>query len=278
MKTTFQPGQTAIITGGASGIGFALAKALAQRGIRLWLADINEPGLDRAVAALGSKAVACPLDVRDGEAFEALVERVVAETGRLDFLFNNAGVGMAGEAHELGRVHFDRTIDINIRGVTNGIVAAYPVMVRQGSGHIANTASLAGLVPTPLFVPYGMSKHAVVGLTRSLRFEAARYGVGISAICPSAIETPLLDAVAPEGLPVPPWLPDPRRFLARAVTAPFPADRLAEEVLRGIEKNRELIIVPRMARLTALAYRWFPGLAGIKVRAVLDAELAQRQK
>lgn len=278
MKTTFQPGKTAIITGGASGIGFALARALARRGIRIWLADIDEPGLERAVSALGGDAAACRLDVRDGEAFERLVETVVGEAGKLDFLFNNAGVGMAGEAHELGRVHFDRTIDINIRGVTNGIVAAYPHMVRQGSGHISNTASLAGLVPTPLFVPYAMSKHAVVGLTRSLRAEAARYGVGVSAICPSAIETPLLDGVPPEGLPVPPWLPDPRRILSKAVAAPFSADRLAEEVLRGIEKNRELIIAPRMARLTALAYRWFPGLAGIKVRAVLEAELAQRPK
>jgi NAD(P)-dependent dehydrogenase (short-subunit alcohol dehydrogenase family) len=188
--------------------------------------------------------VGCRLDVRDGAGFERLVETAVGEAGKLDFLFNNAGVGMAGDAHELGRVHFNRTIDINIQGVTNGIVPAYPPMVRQRSGHIVNTASLAGLVPRPLFVPYVMSKHAVVGLPRSLRAEAARYGVGVSAIRPSAIETPLLDAAPPEGLPVPPWLPDPRRILSKAVTAPFSADRLAEAVRRGIEKNRELIIAP----------------------------------
>src|SRR5512139_3347625 len=166
-----------LVTGAASGIGLALSKAAAKRGATVWMTDVDAAGVGRAAKAVGENARSAMLDVRDADAVRAMVERVVGEHGRIDHLFNNAGIGLGGEAHELTTAHYDRIIDINIRGVVHGITAAYPIMIKQRGGHIVNTASMAGLVPAPLLVPYVMTKHAVVGLSLGLRAEAAGYGV-----------------------------------------------------------------------------------------------------
>jgi NAD(P)-dependent dehydrogenase (short-subunit alcohol dehydrogenase family) len=266
---------TAIVTGAGSGIGLALSEALIDRGAVVWLTDVNRAATEEAAARLGEHAHAVELDVRDAAAVRDLIGRVATERGRLDFLFNNAGIGVGGEAHELHVEHYDRIIDINIRGVTNGIAAGYPIMQRQRRGHIVNTASAAGLFPTPLLTPYGMTKHAVVGLSKSLRLEAARYGVGVSALCPTAIETPLLDAEMPGDLPTV-WRPDIRRFLTAAAGPPYPVASLAADTLKGVERNLELIIVPARARLLARLYRWFPGLVVSQIRKRLAAEIAAR--
>ena len=189
--------KTAIVTGGGSGIGRALSLALAQRGARVLVTDINAASAQSTADGCGDGATAAALDVRDAAAVTACVRQFATANGRLDYMFNNAGVGAGGEAHEIPLAAWQHVIDININGVLNGVLAAYPLMVRQGYGHIVNTASLAGLGPAPLLTPYALSKHAVVGLTTSLRIEAAAYGVGISALCPSAIETPILDSKIP---------------------------------------------------------------------------------
>jgi short-subunit dehydrogenase len=205
-----------------------------------------------------------------------MVERVVSEHGRIDYLFNNAGIGIGGEAHELVTAHYDRIIDINIRGVVHGVAAAYPIMVKQRSGHIVNTASMAGLLPVPLVVPYVMTKHAVVGLSLALRVEAAGYGVQVSALCPSAVETPILDAEMPSDLPKTSWRANGRRFLTSLGDEPYPVDRLAEDAIRGVECNRALIIAPRSARTAALLYRLAPSLIVRKLDKALARELADR--
>lgn len=272
MQTAFS-GRSAIVTGAASGIGLALARALAARGARLWLVDIDAAGLHRAAQAIGPPCEAVALDVRDAVGLQALVERVARDHGRLDYLFNNAGIGIGGEAVELGVVHYDRSIDVNIRGVVNGTVAAYGVMVRQRSGHIVNTASLAGLTLVPLLVPYAMSKHAVVGLSTSLRAEAALHGVRISALCPAAVETPLLDSSGPADLPPLRWRADVRHYLERLAGPPYPVDRLAGDTLRGVERNQALIIVPGRARFTAVLNRWLPGVVRWATRQALVEEM-----
>ena len=108
-------------------------------------------------------------------------------------MFNNAGISIGGETEELTLDHWNSIIDVNIRGVVHGVHAAYPVMVRQGSGHIVNTASMGGLMAAGLLTSYVMTKHAVVGLSLALRSEAAAHGVGVTAVCPSAVDTPILD-------------------------------------------------------------------------------------
>ncbi len=271
-------GRSALVTGGGSGIGKALGGALARRGARVWLSDVDAEGVRAAADAIGGVTSAATLDVRDAAAFAKLAQGVEATEGRIDLLFNNAGIGVGGEVQELGPEHFDRVIDVNIRGVTNGVAAVYPGMVARRSGHIVNTASAAGLVAVPFMAPYAMSKHAVVGLSSSLRYEAARHGVAVTALCPTAIDTPLLDTTGPEDLSKPSWIPDIRAFLTRVAGAPVPVDRFVDAALAGVEKNRELVIEPWTARMLHRLQRWFPALVAIRMRQVVAQEIALRGK
>ena len=181
-------GAVAIVTGGASGIGRALGEELARRGAAVVLAD-RQAGLAAEVAAgivdRGGTAEAAELDVRDAEAVTRLVNRVAEECGRLDYLFNNAGIGVAGEVRHYRPGDWDLVLDVNLRGVAHGVEAAYPLMVRQGFGHLVNTASMAGLLPSPGLASYSTAKHAVVGMSLAIRAEGADLGVRCSAFCPA---------------------------------------------------------------------------------------------
>ena len=137
--------RVAIVTGGASGIGRALGAALVRRGDQVVLADVEGAAaaeVAEQLTALGPGAAsAAAVDVRDAAAVAALVTDTAARLGRLDLMFNNAGLGIGGPVEELALAHWDRAIDVNLRGVVHGVHAAYPVMLRQRSGHIINTAS-----------------------------------------------------------------------------------------------------------------------------------------
>jgi NAD(P)-dependent dehydrogenase (short-subunit alcohol dehydrogenase family) len=269
-------GKSAVVTGAASGIGLALTRALIARGAEVWATDIDGAGIKQVAQELGPHVHPVALDVRDAPAVREVIEGVASEFGRIDFLFNNAGIIMSSEFHDFEVEHVDRIIDVNIRGVVNGTVAAYPLMIRQRGGHIVNTASLAGLAPSPLLSSYAMTKHAVVGLTTSLRFEAARHGVRVSAICPAVVDTPLLDAGTPPDLHEVPWRPNVRRYLERLAGQPSPPDKLVHAALRGVERNQALILVPARARLTALVYRIAPGLVHTFGKQIFAAELRDR--
>src|SRR5215468_9923053 len=146
-----------IVTGGASGIGRALCDELARRGATVIVADINLPGARNvadAIAASGGTACAANVDVRDAASVQALVDDTFKRHGRLDIIFNNAGIGVGGELHELGLEHWRTAIEVNLMGVVHGVAATYPIMVRQGTGQIVNTASLAGLIASPGLGPY----------------------------------------------------------------------------------------------------------------------------
>jgi NAD(P)-dependent dehydrogenase (short-subunit alcohol dehydrogenase family) len=257
-------GKVAVVTGAASGIGRALSTALAQRGATVVLADIDEAGVkaaaDELAAATPAAVSGVALDVADAGAVAELIGRVADDHGHLDLLFNNAGVGVWGDVAELTLAHWNRAIDVNLKGVVHGVVAAYPLMIRQGRGHIVNTASLAGLVPGPLLTPYAMSKHAVVGLSTGLRVEAAAHGVRVSVVCPGIIETPLLDKGNPPDLPATGPLPDGRKMLTRSMGRPYPAASLADDVLAGVARNRAFIVTPRHARAAWALYRLSPEL------------------
>lgn len=253
--TTFN-NKTAIVTGAGSGIGLALSKELISRGAKVWLTDINEQSVQEAAKTLGDKAHAAFLDVRDTKAIQEIVDEVVAAEGSIDFLFNNAGIGVGGEMHQLSVEHFDRIIDINIRGVMNGVAAAYPIMVKQGHGCIVNTASGAGLNPLPLMTPYSMTKHAVVGLSRSLRIEGEVYGVHVNVLCPLAIDTPLLDVTGPSDLKNP-MKRGARGYLSK-ISKPYPVDKFAQEALDQIAANKDIIIIPNLGRVRSFIARMAP--------------------
>lgn len=254
----------AIITGAASGIGQALARALAGRGDRIVVADIDAEGADRTAHEidrdLPGSATSAILDVRDAAAVQSLVRETHETYGRIDVMVNNAGIGIGGEALDMQLAHWDRSIDVNLRGVVHGVHAAYPIMVRQGSGHIVNTASLAGLVPGILTAPYAMAKHAVVGLSLSLRAEAAEYGVRVTVVCPGVVETPILDRNGPDDLPTPALGGHAREAFRHTGTRLYPAERMANDILRGIDRNAALVVSPGSARLLWRLWRYAPFL------------------
>ena len=252
----------ALITGGGSGIGAATGTLMAANGDTVILADINAEAADNVAAAIvasGGKAESAALDVRDGRAFAALVDRVVADHGRIDLIFNNAGIGVGGPIEDLNAEHWQRIVDVNIMGVVNGVRAAYPHMIRQGDGHIVNTASLAGLVPSPMLAPYAMTKHAVVGLSLSLRPEAARHGIRVTALCPGPTETPILDSKGPEDLP-PNDVFSARDLLMKATGEIYPVEDLAAELVAGIAANKSYIVAPRRARMAWWIHRLLPAV------------------
>jgi len=252
-----------IVTGGASGIGRSLCRAFVAGGDCVVVADVDGLGAARVAADLqahrAGSAVAAELDVRDAAAVAGLVTATQTRHGRVDVLVNNAGIGMAGEAQELTVAHWDRVIDINLRGVVHGVAAAYPLMVEQGFGHLVNTASLAGLVPAPLLAPYAAAKHAVVGLSLSLRVEAAAYGVKVTAVCPGFTDTAILDSAGPADLPGT-GLSARSRDIVAATTRLHSPEAVAADVLRGIKRNSALVVTPRSARVAWRLHRLSPAL------------------
>jgi NAD(P)-dependent dehydrogenase (short-subunit alcohol dehydrogenase family) len=249
----------AVITGGASGIGRAIATALTLRGDTVTVADLDKRGADEVAGRLSEHgtAEAAELDVTDPEAVAALYRDVRDRHGRLDLVFNNAGIAVGGRTDELTLDHWNKTLDVNLRGVIHGVHAAYPIMLEQGHGHILNTASLAGLVPAPMMLPYTTTKHAVVGLSLALRAEAAAGGVRVSAICPGFVDTPLLDNANPD-LPPTEAGTHAREAALRVQRKLYTADALARDVLRGIDKNQALIVAPASARAAWRGVRLSP--------------------
>lgn len=247
--------QVAIVTGAASGMGREVARELARRGAVVVLADRDADGVAesaRAITAAGGRAHAEQVDVADAARVQALVDGTVTRHGRLDYMFNNAGIGIAGEVRDLSLGHWRRVIEINLMGVVHGTTAAYRVMLHQGRGHIVNTASLAGLTPTPVNAPYCAAKHAVVGLSTSLRQEAAALGVKISVVCPGVIGTAIFRTSELVNLA-------PSLFESMPFKMMDPA-AAAQAILAGVERNREYILFPLHAHILWRLHRLWPGL------------------
>lgn len=256
--------KTAIITGGASGIGRALSKALAARGTRVLLADLDgDIAAETAeeIRASGGDATSAQVDVSQFAPVAEVVRKAAQDWGRLDYMFNNAGIGVAGEAQEHTTESWRRIIDVNLGGVAHGVDAAYPIMIKQGFGHIVNTASVAGLMPTAFAIGYGATKHAVVGLSKSLRVEGATYGVRVSVLCPGAIRTPILRG-GRHGILIPGIPENEQRELMGSsfeLLRPMDPDKFAAQVLRRVDRNQFVIIVPTWWRILWWLERLIPG-------------------
>jgi NAD(P)-dependent dehydrogenase (short-subunit alcohol dehydrogenase family) len=246
-------GKTAIITGGASGIGLAVSKELARHGAHVVIADINGPAVEKAAESIskeGSKARAVRLDVTDVNAVKKLVDDVVSRNGRLDYLFNNAGIGVGGEARDFEYEDWKNVIDVNLYGVVNGVVAAYSLMVRQGFGHIINTSSLAGIVPFPFELSYTTSKFGVVGLSNALRVEGRELGVKVSVVCPGFIDTPIYYTSKAANIDREKSFAHFPKFLS--------ADECARIILKGVERNKAIIVVTLLAKVLWILHRISP--------------------
>jgi 3-oxoacyl-[acyl-carrier protein] reductase len=189
--------QVMVVTGCASGIGRALARALYEKGHSLLVTDVNEPGLRAAVEADGlsdtSRVSVQRLDVRDATAWEAVVRHAVARWGRLDVLFNVAGFLVPVWAKDAKPEDVERTIDVNVKGLIFGTNAAVRQMVAQKHGHIVNVASIAGIVPVPGVAIYSASKHAARAYSIAVAQEVRQDGVFVTAVCPAVVATPMMD-------------------------------------------------------------------------------------
>ena len=250
-----QHGQVAVVTGAASGIGFALAEALAARGLRIVLADVERPALDAAEATFRSRGFdvqAHLCDVADAQAVEGLARAVTASFGAVDLLVNNAGVGgRLGPSWDSQPGDWAWTFGVNVFGVANGVRAFLPAMLQRGRGHVVNVSSLAGLTAPPFLGPYVASKHAVVGLSESLASELAVIGsaVRVSVVCPGHVQSRIAESernrpssLAAPSKTAPEVLARIQAGFAQALGTPMAPADFAASVLAGIEDDAFLIL------------------------------------
>ncbi|MGW4480844.1 SDR family oxidoreductase [Rhodococcus triatomae] len=259
-------GAVVLVTGAGRGIGRATARAMAARGARVAVADLDRAAADDTDSEIGSAARAYTLDVRTRASWDACVEAVVADLGPIDVLVGNAGVmpvaPFLDEPDEIG----ERTLDVNVWGLIHGMRAVAPAMIDRGRGHIVNVASLAGKVAIPGLAVYNASKFAAVGLSAAARLEFAEHGVSVSTVLPSAVRTTLTS-----GLPLGKGLPtvDPEDIAAAVVRTC--RTRRAETPVPGYLAGVDIALAVAPESLVRLARRVVGG-----DRAVTSVDAAAR--
>ncbi len=242
-------GKTAVITGASGGIGLAIARAMAKQGVDMVLADMNARELTTAcmeIAKLGRKAVAVPCDVTGDQDVVNLAEKALKKLGKVDFLFNNAGVAVRGLVENMTLPDWEFIINTNLLGYIRNIQAFLPHMLSRGNGHIINISSIQALAPTGdiLNIPYITTKAGILGLSESLYGYLKPKGISVTCVCPGAIATNMganAHFVGSED--------EKQKMKLREIEffkMPFftPPDVMAEELLKGMREEKYMIVIP----------------------------------
>jgi NAD(P)-dependent dehydrogenase (short-subunit alcohol dehydrogenase family) len=248
------------ITGAASGIGRATAIAAAAKGADLYLTDIQAEALDGVVAEIrergGSVSYSKTADITDHEAIVAMAAEIHEAHGSMDVVMNVAGISTWGRIQELQHSDWQRTIEIDLHGPISVLECFVPPMIeaRRG-GHIVNVSSVAGLFGLPWHAPYSAAKFGLRGVSEVLRFDLRRHRIGVSLVCPGAVDTPLVHTVNIVGLDRsdPAVEKEMRRFVHRAATP----EQVAEKILDGIERNRYMVFTSTDTRFLHWLQRKF---------------------
>ena len=267
--------RSALVTGGASGIGRALCEQLAADGAFAIVADINIGQAEEVAAAIrqhGGRAEAVSLDVSREAEVQQVVSHVVAAHGRLDYMFNNAAVAIVGEIRDGNVADFRRVVDVNLFGVVHGTMAAYGVMRRQGFGHNVNISSVSGLMPTRILTAYSTTKWAIVCFSTAVRAEATGLGVRVSVACPGLVRTGM-------GGHNVYWNVRKEDHLAQLpLRWAIEPGKAAKAILRGVARNQEIIVFPFSACVAWWMYRACPLVFAPLVRRMLSRFRALRIK
>ncbi len=268
-------GKVAFITGGGSGIGFGIAKCAAEAGMKVAIADVRADHLEQGLAKLraaGAQAHGMLVDVADAAAVERAAEETIKVFGKVHLVCNNAGVSIFGPMDAATMDDWRWIMGVNVDGVINGIQSFMPRLKAHGEGgHIVNTASMAGLTAAGQITSYVMTKHAIVGLSLALRSEAVPRGVGVLAVCPGAVETPILDKGAIGG-----FVGRDYYLRGQGMKAAYSADRLARDTLKAIARNKALLVAPKQAYASWVFARLAPGLLQrLSIRFIADQRARQ---
>lgn len=253
---TAMGGKRIFITGGASGLGRALAERHARAGWRVCIGDLDVERCADALAAIrmhspGSHALAC--DVTREEALQAAAEWLQREWGGVDVVVNNAGVAQMGGIAETSLADWQWAVDINLLGVVRGCRLFLPGMIAAGRGHVINTASFAGLAGAPSIMSYGVTKASVVALSEQLRAEMHGKGITVSVLCPAFFRTNLLES----------WQGNPKlkHFADKMMeTSPDTLDSVADAVFASVERGEFLVIPTKREPMRWRLKRWLPNV------------------
>lgn len=250
--------KVAVVTGAASGIGFGLARRFASEGMKVVMADVEEPALKSAADQLeseGAEVLAVVTDVSDHDAVQALAAATFDRFGTAHIVCNNAGIGTGGMTWEVSEAQWRWIVGVNLMGVVHGIQAFVPRFVEQGEGHVVNTASAAGLLTGPGMSPYFATKHAVVALSESLAADLAMAGssVGVSVLCPGFVRTRIheSDRNRPDYVPAPAETDADtggrREMMSSLIAGGMDPADVADHVLSAIrEKRMHIFTHPEM--------------------------------
>jgi NAD(P)-dependent dehydrogenase (short-subunit alcohol dehydrogenase family) len=272
MDTSNLHGRTVLVTGAGSGIGRETALLSARRGADLVICDVNEAGLaevESQARGVGRNVLARRIDVSDRAEMRAFADEVHAGGGAVDLLVNNAGVGLVGGFLDTELEDWDWIVGINLMGVVHGCHFFLPKMVERGrGGHVANVASMAGYHASPALVAYSATKFAVLGLSEALREELHPHGIGVTAICPGIINTPITTSARARGRAADPKVRE--RAAAFYRRRNYGPDRVAANILKAVQRNRSVAPVAPEAWVSYAVKRISPRFAGWVARRTAE--------